>query len=199
MSEVDPAGARPFMPRTLRDARFVRMVREKHLDPLGVGWGSSRFVPPPASLPHDARFRALYAAADLTTAFAETVLRDEAVDRPDLHPISEEELTAWTVVNLSVNGLHAVDLTGPHMLAARVSTDAVRATNQNAGQALGREIRDDPRGYDGIVFPSRLTGAENLLVLDRAIPHRLFVLDRRPLLSDARLAVALDDLRVAIL
>lgn len=83
---------RPFVLRALVRQPYLRLVRRHHPNALGVGWGASRFVPAPEILPAGARFRALYAASDLTTAFAETALRADAVDCLDHHPIAVEEL-----------------------------------------------------------------------------------------------------------
>ena len=186
------------MTRRIEDRRLVRLVRRHHPSATGVGWGASRFVPDPGDLPPDRRFRALYAAPDLTTAFAETVLRDAAVGLPDRYPLSLEELDLWDVATLHADGLVAVDLTGPHLVAARVATDAVRAMDQTEGQRLGLEVHSDSRAFDALLYPSRLTGSENLMVFERAIPGRVTAASRGPLLEEPAFAAVLDDLRVII-
>ena len=185
--------------RRVEDRIFVRLVRRHHPSATGTGWGASRFVPDPSGLSPNRRFRALYAASDLTTAFAETVLRDAAVNRPDRYPLSVVELAEWDVAELRVDRLDAVDLMGPHLVAARVATDAVRATDQSEGQALGLEMHDDPRGFDALLYPSRLTGAENLMIFERAIARHLTAATRRPLLDVPAFAAALDELAVTIM
>ena len=192
------AAGRPFVTRRIADRLLVRLVRRHHPSVTGVGWGASRFVPDPGSLPPPERFRALYAASDLTTAFAETVLRDAAVGQPDRCPLSLDELREWDVAELRGDGLVAVDLTGPHLVAARVATDAVRAMDQSDGQMLGLEIHGDARAFDGILYPSRLTGSENLAVFERAIPRCVRAISRRPLLDEPGFAAVLDDLALVI-
>ncbi|MGR3436580.1 MAG: RES family NAD+ phosphorylase [Shimia sp.] len=195
----DPTAAgRPFVTRWIEDRPLVRLVRRHHPSATGVGWGASRFVPDPGSLPPPERFRALYAASDLTTAFAETVLRDAAVDRPNRYPLGLDELNEWDVAELRADGLAAVDLTGPHLVAARVPTDAVRALDQSHGQTLGLEVHGDSRAFDGILYPSRLTGAKNLAVFERAIQQHVTAISRRPLLGEPGFAAVLDDLAVVI-
>jgi hypothetical protein len=195
----DPSATpRPFVRRRIEGRTFRRLVRRRHPSATGVGWGASRFVPDPGSLPPARRFRALYAASDLTTAFAETVLRDAAVDRPDRYPLGLDELADWDVAELRADGLAAVDLTGPHLVAARIATDAVRAADQTEGQRLGLEIREDPRGLDAILYPSRLTGGENLMVFEAAIVAHLALMSRAPLLEMPAFADVLDDLGVVI-
>lgn len=48
-------------------------------------------------------------------------------------------------------------------------TDAVNARNHAAGRALGRAIHDEYDEVDGLLFSSRLTGADAYAVFDRAI------------------------------
>mgnify|MGYP006271288061 CR=1 FL=1 len=155
-------------------------------------------MPDPESLPPARRFRALYAASDLTTAFAETVLRDAAVDQPHRYPLSIDELADWDVAELRVDGLAAVDLTGPHLVAARISTDALRAADQTEGQRLGLEIREDPRRFGAILYPSRLTGAENLMVFESVIAEHLTPVSRAPLLEVPAFASVIDELGAVI-
>ncbi|MGG7565502.1 RES family NAD+ phosphorylase [Rhodovulum sp. DZ06] len=188
---------RPFSRIEITDRRFLRLVRWAHPDPLGVGPGGSRFVPAPGAAGGQA-FRALYAARDLATAFAETILRDEAVDRPQDFPVAMAELEAWSVVELRVRALSLVDLTGDAPLRARIASDAVRARDQAEGRRLGAEIHADPRGFDGALYPSRLTTGENIVVFERAISRGLAAEARGPLLDAAGFGEVLDRFRVGL-
>lgn len=187
-----PVTLRPLEDIVLTGERFCRLVKRHHADGLGVGWGASRFVPPPASPPSHGDFRALYAARDLDTAFAETILRDNAVGCFDRFPIPLTVLGQWDVVDVETLGLRLVDLRSHQTLAARVPTDALHAQGHGEGQKLGREIHDDPRIYAGLLFQSRLTGVENIMVFDRAIAPGLREVSRRPLLQCKAFAATID-------
>lgn len=183
----------------LDGARFLRLVRNHHPDPLGVGWGPSRFVPGPDDTAlGSARFRTLYAAGTLATAFAETVLRDEAVGAGACFPIALSTLAAWDVVTIEVHGLACLDLMGTGLARSRVPTDAVRARVQREGRRLGAALYDHPACPDGLIYPSRLTGERNLMVFDRAITSRLSTLDRMALLEIAAFADVLDAFDLAV-
>lgn len=155
-------------------------------------------MPAPEEPLAEAGFRALYAARDLATAFAETILRDEAVNRPGEHPVAMAEIDAWSVVELKTVAVSLVDLTGDAPLRARVASDAVRARAHHEGRRLGAEIHADPRGFDGALYPSRLTTGENIVVFERAISTGLVVENRSPLAVAPELGAVLDRFGVGI-
>lgn len=136
---LPPVTLRPLEAIVLTGDRFCRLVKRHHAEGLGVGWGASRFVPPPASPPGPRDFRALYGARDLDTAFAETVLRDDAVGYFDRYPISLTLLEQWDLVDIEVSGLCLADLRSHRTLAARVQADALHAQGHGEGQKIGRE------------------------------------------------------------
>lgn len=193
-----PVNLRPLKGHTLDGDHFFRLVKNCHLEGLGVGWGASRFVPRPASPPSDRDYRALYAARDLDTAFAETVLRDEAVGCFDAFPIPLKVLQIWDVVEILASDLTLADLRNHQALVARVATDALHAQVHDEGQKLGREIYDDPRDFAGLIFQSRLTGVENIMVYDRAISLGLQSVSRQPLLKCKAFAATLDRFALSI-
>lgn len=189
---------RPLQVTELVGDRFCRLVKRHHTDGLGVGWGSSRFVPPPASPPTSQDYRALYAARDLDTAFAETILRDDAVGCFDRFPIPLTTLAQWDVVEIETSDLRLADLRSHQVLAARVPTDALHAQMHDEGQKLGREIRDDPRNFAGLLFQSRLTGVENIMVFERAITSSLREISRQPLLRCKSFAATIDSFMLSV-
>lgn len=193
--DADPS----YATTDLGSLSVTRLVKSLHVDGLGVGWGPSRFVPDPTGLPPDRRFRALYAASTLDTAFAEAILRDRAAARTATFLLDLDELAAWDVVSIHIDRLRVVDLTGPRMLAARVPTDAVRAQDQASGQALGLALHHHRSAPDGVLYPSRLTGEANIVVFDRAIGAGLRQTDRLPLLEVTDFARILDlfEIRIA--
>lgn len=193
-----PETLRPLEAIILTGERFCRLVKRHHADGLGLGWGASRFVPPPASPPGDRDFRALYAARDLDTAFAETVLRDSAVGCFDRFPIPLAVLAVWDVIEFETLDLRLADLRNRQALAARVPTDALHALDHGEGQKLGREIHGDPRDFAGLIFESRLTGVENIMVFDRAVVSGLRPVSRRPLLECTTFAATIERFALSI-
>lgn len=193
-----PVSLRPLEAIVLSGDRFCRLVKRHHVDGLGVGWGASRFVPPPAASPTARDYRALYAARDLDTAFAETILRDSAVGWFDRFPIPLTTLAQWDVVEFEASGISLVDLRTHQVLAARVPTDALHARMHGEGQKLGREISEDPRNFAGLLFQSRLTGVENVMVFERAIASGLREISRQPLLECKAFARTIDRFMLSI-
>lgn len=193
-----PLSLRPLEVLPLSGESFFRLVKNHHPDGIGTGWGASRFVPPPASPPSTQDYRALYAARDIDTAFAETVLRDGAVGCFDHFPIPLRVLATWDLVEIVATGLMLADFRNHQILAARVSSDALHAQMHDEGQKLGREIYGDPRGFAGLIFQSRLTGVENIMVFDRAVPLSLRQTSRQPLLKCKAFASTIDRFALSI-
>lgn len=192
-----PTGQRPLEFVSVADRTFIRLVKRHHHDGLGVGWGASRFVPDPGS-GGSAAFRALYAASDLDTAFAETVLRDEATDHFGAYPIPLTSLKIWDVVEIKASDVSLVDLRATQMLAARVATDALQGQDHSKGQALGLELHEDPRKPQGLLYTSRLTGSDNIMIFEKAIASNLAQVKRQALLETALFAETLDRFRISI-
>jgi len=137
--------------------------------PLGVGMANTRFYPRTSS------FSALYMAPAFATAFLEAVVRDRLVGIPGGHMnldlISDR---AWALIS-SIPGemLRMLDLRGNRCFNLRAPTDAVKASDHAAGQALGRSIYFEHEYVDGIIFASRLNGQDVYVIFDRAIPKLL--------------------------
>ena len=155
--------------RCLRPRRWIRVIkREFASNPLGTGYGSSRFSAP------DRSFRVLYAARDLATAIAEGIVRDrfEAVNDREME---RSELEAWSATEISSNRLlNVVDLRRGSAFLLGIDTDAVGARKHDEGQTFAVElhgIRHLPGqlgSIDGILYSSRLTGWDCIAVFDRA-------------------------------
>lgn len=192
-----PRGQRPLEFTSIAGRKFIRLVKQHHRESLGVGWGASRFVPEPADV-GSAAFRALYAASDLDTAFVETVLRDQATDYFDKYPISITSLQIWDVIEVEAGDIRLVDLRAAQMLAARVATDALQGQAHQKGQALGLELHEDQREPCGLLYSSRLTGADNIMVFERSIAGTMVELNRQPLLETAAFAGTLERFQISI-
>ena len=156
-------------PNTLGDlavrfapSAYVRVTRMVHAaTPLGSGYGATRFASP------DDAFKVIYAAENLTTAVAETVVRDrfQAKARRRLH---EDELALWGATSIDAHQhLTLIDLRTTGLLRLGVSTDAARAKVQVQGRKLSQALHDQT-DIDGVVYASRLTGANCICVYERA-------------------------------
>ncbi len=144
----------------------IRVI-PKHLlkTPLGVSSGDSRFVS------REDDYHVLYSAPEFTTAFIETVLRDRFVHRSKrLLKLPEITERAWVSISTKpATELNLLDLRNDGCVVLGVTTDSIDARNHAAGRALGRAIHQGHEDVDGIVFPSRLTGADAFAIYDRGI------------------------------
>nr|WP_304655218.1 RES family NAD+ phosphorylase [Neorhizobium galegae] len=130
--------------------------------PLGMGFGQSRF-----SISNQ-MFRLLYAACDLATAIAETILRDRFEGTQE-RVLDESEVNDWVVVEVTATDpLILVDLRMTGLLRLGVSTDAARAKEHREGQRLGERIYGS-YAVDGLLYSSRLTAADCVAVYDPAV------------------------------
>lgn len=113
----------------------------------------------------------LYVASVFQTAFLETVVRDQFVQTAHRAVLARNIVSrGWArVATRPEEPLHLLDLTGSGCVEIGAPTDAVRARNQAAGQALGRAIYHDHPDIDGFVYASRLTGEVCYGIFDRAL------------------------------
>ena len=142
-----------------------RIVPRRHLaTPLGTAPADSRFCAKVDG------FTLLYAAPDFATAFVEVVVRDRFTHKRTRR-IRLVEITERAWATISAKGrakLSFLDLRGDGCLRFGAPTDAVRARQHAEGQALGRTLYFGHEDIDGLIFPSRLTGADVYAVFDRA-------------------------------
>jgi len=143
-----------------------RIIPAHHIGtPLGTTAGDSRFCSKADS------YTVLYAAADFTTAFVETVVRDELTHAAQRRiPLKGVTTRAWVQLRTKPRTkLRLLDLRKDGCVKLGAPTDAVNARHHAAGRALGRGIHDEHDEVDGLLFSSRLTGADAYAVFDRAI------------------------------
>ena len=172
---------------------YLRIIpMEYESTPLGVGPGNSRF----SSLGNT--FAVLYAARDLSTALAETVIRDR-FEGAVVRQVFIDELKDRSIVELSATKpLQLVDLRDGGCLKLGVSTDVMGAKGFKESQVFSQFIHDNSDS-DGILYASRLTGQPCAAIFDRAIATHLFPKLAVPLTQIKRLALALDSLNVELL
>ncbi len=150
-----------------------RIIPRRHLrTPLGTALGDSRFCTKADN------YTVLYAAPDFATAFIETVVRDRFT-RKRQRDIVLKEVTerAWVLISATSRApLRLLDLRQDGCVRLGTPTDTVNARNHVAGRSLGRSIYADHKDIDGLLFASRLTGADVYALFDRAI-RKLDVMD----------------------
>jgi hypothetical protein len=148
---------------------FGRIYWGTYPDPLGCGKTPSRFSDPRRRTAAN-RFGVLYLGDSLKVCFLETVLRDRREGLVDDLPIDEAELTQRRYAEISTTAsLQVVDLSGDKAVRMGVPTDVVRAQRQNLARRWSVALHQHPSQPDGIIYPSRLNGATNLAIYDRAI------------------------------
>ncbi|MER8953409.1 RES family NAD+ phosphorylase [Mesorhizobium sp. M0833] len=172
-----------------RGRTFGRIYWSTYPDPLGYGKSPSRFSDPRRRLDAN-RFGVLYLGDSLKVCFLETVLRDRREGILDDLPIEEVELTRRRYAEIATTtNLRLVDLRGDNAVRMGVPTDVVRAQRQNVARRWSLAFYEHPSQPDGIIYPSRLNGATNLAVYDRAVgklqPKRVVTLRGAPGLAEA--------------
>lgn len=119
----------------------------------------------------DGTFAVIYAASNFETALIETVVRDQFVRVPERTINGVEQLLARIVATISIApgaNLNLVDLREAGVVELGAPTDALRARNQQAGQALGSDLYRNHTDVDGLIYPSRFDGRTNYAFFDRA-------------------------------
>jgi hypothetical protein len=160
-----------------------RILPRRYLEtPLGTAPGDSRFCARADG------FTILYISPELATAFIETIVRDR-LTRKRRREVLLKEVTerAWAQMTTKPRAkLNLLDLREDACVRLGAPTDAVNARNHAAGRALGRTIYGGYEEADGLLFSSRLTGADVYAVFDPAI-SKLHAMDTGMLQDHPRL------------
>jgi hypothetical protein len=165
-------------------------------DPLGFGFAPSRFSDPRGK--PSSRFGVYYVGETFEVAFLETIVRDKRNGNSGALILSANDLYDYVHVPITVRGrLDLVDLRGGNAVALGVPTNAVRASSHRLGQRASLAVYQRAERLDGIWYPSRLNGDENLAVYDRAV-SKLSAGPRRKLGSCPELAPILGTYRIAL-
>ncbi|MGE0005193.1 MAG: RES domain-containing protein [Parvibaculaceae bacterium] len=105
-------GVRPprnFVSRPLVLAQFrpgeqwFRIYGRQHSDPLGYGYGPSRFSDPQVMLDPPARYAVVYLGSTIKVCFAETILRDQGDGRSYPLPVDGKSSNPGSVPNCASN------------------------------------------------------------------------------------------------
>jgi RES domain len=179
-------GSSTLVTRIVAPGDFVwhRVYSSAYLNPLGFGYGSSRFSDPRTNLPETDRFGVLYFGESIEVCFLEAILRDTGNGRVGDLPIANSELTQRLCAVIEVREpLTLVDLRNGGPVVMRVPTDAVRASSHRWGQKWSHAFwshRDSP---DGLIYPSRLNEQTNVALYNRALHKVAAPAGGRPLLD----------------
>ena len=174
-------------------SNYVRIIPTAyHATPLGCGVGHSRFGGTGNS------FATLYAAKDLATAFAETVIRDR-FEGQQMGQVVSVVLTVFILVPTFAPAIgQAVLLFAPWQTLFGVSTDIAGAKCFDEAQAFSDMLYKN-LSIDGILYASRLTGENCIAIFDRATKSHLSATGVTPLIQLAGMAEALQTLNVQLI
>jgi len=176
--------------------RFYRLYSNNYPDPLGVGFGNSRFSDP---RPLGSRvFKTLYLGESFQVCFAEVILRDQRDGKLDNLPIAEKEMSAHFFSTIAATEpLMMLDLRNANSAKMGVPTDVAKRLDQGLARTWAVAFHEHQNQLDGIIYSSRLTAENNLAIFDRSI-HKLKVLSTVPILTVGDLARVLDDFEIAL-
>ncbi|TPI34204.1 RES domain-containing protein [Mesorhizobium sp. B3-1-6] len=178
--------------KTFEFSSYVRIIPSFfQATPLGYAAGVSRFGGTKKN------FAVLYAARNLATALAETVVRDRYESIEDRR-LFISELADRSAVQLdTIQPLRVVDLRKGGCLKLGVSTDIAGAKCFNEAQQFADLVYKDAT-IDGILYASRLAGENCIAVFDRAITSHLAERCIAPLTQLGQIGTALKKLNVKL-
>ncbi len=142
---------------------YLRVTPMGHAaTPLSAGFGVTRFASPTKA------FKVIYIAQDLTTAIAETLVRDRFQSRAQ-RKLLDVEAALWGMTEVSAGApLTLIDLRTTGLVRLGVSTEAARGKAQGQGRKLSQAIYDQTDAQ-GLIYNSRLTGGACICIYDRAL------------------------------
>lgn len=178
--------------------RLLRIVGRDFVSPLRFRRDANyRFDAP------DGTFGVLYAALDLETAFAETVLRDRPMHAATANiPLAFAELEARVVVTLAGRGravpLRLIKLYDEGLVAAHLDNAISSVDDYPSTQCWAKAFHDHPVKADGIVYMSRFLGARRSVALFERSSSSFGVGSTTPLVDHPDFARLLDLFSLAV-
>jgi hypothetical protein len=175
-----------------------RLYLSRYSNPLGFGFGQSRFSDPDVGASN--RFGVVYLGSSAKVCFIEAILRDQGDGRTATFPIELAELEGWTCAAIEIaNPLTLVDLRADNSIRMGIPSPVMRDRAHEHGQVWSRAIWSHDSVPDGIIYDSRLNGQTNIALYDRALGKA--VATATPLLLDCKreMAQILDDFDLAII
>ncbi len=133
--------------------------------PLGTVSADSRFCT------RTAGYTILYTSPDFATSFIETVVRDRFANHRQREIMLQEIVgQVWALIESKPETeLTLLDLRRNGCALVGAPTDTVNARNHAAGRAFGKNIHTNHPNVDGLLYTSRLTGADVYAIFDRGI------------------------------
>ncbi|WP_281024697.1 RES family NAD+ phosphorylase [Rhizobium jaguaris] len=84
-------------------APWYRLFQSRYPNPLGYGFGSSRFSDPEVTVSPPDRFGVVYFGSSIKVCFAEAILRERAVGSKGSFPIGIAELQEVSCASIEIN------------------------------------------------------------------------------------------------
>ena len=161
-----------------------------HQTPLAVVAGPSRFIPPGEI------FGGLYAARNMATAIAETIVRDnfEYVPKSERVIYNKEVADRCMAEVSSKRQLKLLNLTGANAFRLGINTDTVGAKHHGTGQEASKNLYRAFPHVDGILYDSRLSKGRCVVVYDRAVSSKLKAGQVMRLSETGSIVTALDEI-----
>ena len=173
--------------------RWLRITPVRHLNPIGVTPGDSRFCL------KDWDFGVLYLARRFDTAFVETIIRNN-FDRSMKRQLPGDAMSALRIVTVSTRkDIFALDLTGDGAVRYGVPNAVIRSANHASGRAFARQLHEHLNYVDAILYPSRyVDGGLCIAIFERAL-EKLTVVSSEPLETDPYLDETLSRYRIKVI
>ena len=177
--------------------RWGRIYQSRFPDPLGYGKSGSRFSDPRRRVEKN-RFGVLYLGRTIKVCFVEAVLRDERDAVIGELVLEDVELTGRHYAEIEIaRPLTLLDLRDDARLRQGVPSDVVGGKAHGLARRWSVAFHDHPAKIDGLLYPSRLNGVENIALYHRAVPKltakAIYRLDAAP-----GLAPVLDTYKIAL-
>ena len=177
--------------------RWGRIYQGRFPDPLGYGKSGSRFSDPRRRITKN-RFGVLYLGQTLKVCFVEAVLRDGRDAVVGDLVMDEIELTGRRYAEIEISQpLTLLDLRNDARLRLGVPSDVVGGKAHGLARRWSTAFHDHATRIDGLLYPSRLNGVENIALYERAVSklkaQTVYALDAAP-----GIAAVLDTYKVAL-
>jgi hypothetical protein len=166
--------SRPLAMKYIDASRLLRIFRlpaGAHMSPLYYGTaGKNRFDCPTSAVP---TFGVAYAAFDLPTCFAETVVRDrnrKPLVRAGIAVDEKIEVQTRHVATLTASTrLHLADMTDVALFSVGAEAGEFNSEDYaNTTQLWARQLHDRPEEVDGLLYRSRfLNGRQAVAIFER--------------------------------
>lgn len=179
--------------RRFKPSAYLRATRWEHrADPLGMGFGDTRFASPARG------FKLLYIARALDTCIAETIIRDR-FEGSHLRRLTRSEITGWGICEVTASKpLNLLDLRGNGCFELGISTDIAGGKAQDDARRLSEALYGTT--LDGILYRSRLLKGQNCAAIyDRAVAAKLTGSDLVELETLAGLVPALRRMKIELI